>query len=85
MKTVLKDLTRIQVDPKELIFLNENAPTGFIALIRESLSDKKIYLSRDQVWRELTVLKKDYMEVVIHEARRILKALKGLEYVEETV
>lgn len=85
MRSSLKDLPKIEIDAREILFFKENAPTGFIALVREALSEKGVELSRDQVMRELTILKKEYIADVISEARRIIKALKGVEYDSEPV
>lgn len=76
-------MEKIQVDAREIIFFKENAPTGLVSLIIENLKEKGIEINRVQVHREITTIKKNYLKEVIFEARRLIKAIKGIEYKQE--
>lgn len=73
-------MEKIQVDAREIIFFKENAPTGLVSLIIENLKAEGVEINRVQVHREITTVKKVYLKPVIHEARRLIKAIKGVEY-----
>jgi len=73
-------MQKIEVDAREIIFIKENAPTALVSLIIESLETKNIKINRTQVHREITTIKKFYLKPVIEEARRLIKAIKGVEY-----
>lgn len=73
-------MEKIEVDAREILFFKENAPNSLVSLIMESLSEQGHELNRTQVWRELTTIKKSYLKIVIEEARRLIKAIKGVEY-----
>lgn len=67
----------MKVDARELVFLRENGPSNFSALISDNIG-----INRSTVNNELSRIKDNYNPVVINEARRLLKAIKGLEYSE---
>ena len=70
----------MRVDPEEILFMKEHAPTAFPRLVHEGLAAKGIKIRRERVYEELRSIKEDYREEVINEARRLLKAVKGIEY-----
>lgn len=72
----------MKVEVAELVFIQENAPTNFSQLIADNVG-----LHRSTVNNELNRLKKrgDYNDAIITEARRLLKAIKGLEYTPKCV
>lgn len=78
-------MEKIKVDEKEIIFFTKNAPKGFVSLILEGLAEKGIKTNRMQIHREITTIKKSYAKPVIQEARRLLKAIKGLEFKEHNI
>jgi hypothetical protein len=63
------------IDAREILFIRRNAPRGFYTLIAENLG-----VSRVKVKNELNLLKEDYDKNIVKEARRLLKAIKGIEY-----
>lgn len=67
----------MKVEAAELAFIKDNSPKGLPRLIAENIG-----VSRSTVLNELSRLKDDYNEEIINEARRLLKAIKGLEYAE---
>lgn len=67
------------INPKEILFIRSNAPWGLIKMVADNLGIKK-----SEVRRELYRLKDTYDERIIAEARRIVKAVNGAEYQEET-
>lgn len=69
----------MKVDVLELDFLRKNGPSNFVALISDNTG-----VNRSTVNNELSRIKDNYNEIVINEARRLLKAIKGLEYIPES-
>lgn len=65
------------INPKEILFIRNNAPFGFYSMIAKNLG-----LSRSTVVNELNRLKDSYDERIVAEARRIVKAVSGAEYQE---
>lgn len=65
----------MKIDVNELAFINQNKPHSFYSNV--SIATGR---SRGYVFQELTRVKEDYDDVVITEARKILKAVTGLEY-----
>lgn len=63
------------VDARELVFLRKNGPTNLAALVSE-----KTGVKRSSVNNELSRIKSDYNEAVINEARRLVKAINGVEF-----
>ncbi|TZF84550.1 hypothetical protein FW774_06065 [Pedobacter sp. BS3] len=65
----------MKVEADELVFFRENGPRNLAALIHETTG-----INRSTINNELTRIKSNYNPKVIGEARRIIKALKGIEY-----
>ena len=63
------------VDAREILFIRQNAPRGLYRMVADNLG-----LKRHKVRNELNRLKEEYDEQIVTEARRLLKATKGLEY-----
>ncbi|RKD18981.1 hypothetical protein BCY91_13980 [Pelobium manganitolerans] len=65
----------MKVDARELVFIRDNAPKNFAALISDTTG-----VPRSTVNNELSRIKRSYNEEVIKEARRLLKVIKGIAY-----
>lgn len=65
----------MKVDARELVFLKENGPQNMAAMISE-----KTGVNRSSVNNELSRIKSEYNEIVIAEARRLVKAFNGVEF-----
>lgn len=63
------------VDARELVFLRKNGPSNLAAMVSENTG-----INRSSVNNELSRIKNDYNETVITEARRLVKAFKGVEF-----
>lgn len=70
----------IAIDPKEILFIKENAPTGFPRMIVEALEAEGKKVDRVRVHKEISTIKDGYSIDIIQTARRLLKAIKGVEY-----
>lgn len=70
----------MKVDPEEILFMKDQAPKGFPRLVQEGLEAQGIVYRREFIYSELGSIKKSYNASVITEARRLLKAIKGVEY-----
>ena len=68
------------VDPKEILFIKENAPKGFPRMIVEALEAEGKNFDRVRVHKEISTIKDTYNVDVIHTARRLLKAVKNVEF-----
>ena len=68
------------VEPQEIIFIKENAPKAFPRLVQEGLEAQGITFRREYIYVELSSIKETYNPAIINEARRLLKAVKGVEY-----
>lgn len=78
----------MKVDAREILFFRENEPTAFSRVISESLKSQGLdglVTNRTFIHTEIRTLKGSYNEIVINEARRLLKAIKGVEYKPELV
>jgi hypothetical protein len=73
----------MKVDPQEIVFIKENAPKAFPRLVQEGLEAQGIEIRREYIYVELSSIKDTYNPDIINEARRLLKAVKGVEYVKE--
>lgn len=73
-------MEKTKLDPKEILFIHENAPNGFAALVHQNLVQSGYSINRMQVHRELFTHKREYLKPVIEEARRLLKAIKQVEF-----
>lgn len=65
----------MKIDVNELAFINQHKPHSFYSNVAIATGR-----SRGYVFQELTRVKENYDDVVISEARKILKAVTGLEY-----
>lgn len=63
------------VETSEILFIRKNAPRGLYRMVADNLG-----LDRSKVRNELNRLKEEYDPAIVKEARRLLKATKGLEY-----
>ncbi|MFD2962808.1 MULTISPECIES: hypothetical protein [Olivibacter] len=72
--------TTINVDAREILFIKEHAPKGFSRIIADSLQSEGITVDRVTVHKEISTLKTNYNKQVIETARRLLKAIKGVEF-----
>lgn len=66
---------KMVVDARELQFLRQNGPHNLAALV-----SKNVGVNRSSVNNELSRIKSDYNEVIINEARRLVKVINGVEY-----
>lgn len=73
----------MKVDPQEIAFIKQNAPKAFPRLVQEGLEAQGIKIRREYIYVELNTLKDSYNPDIIKEARRLLKAVKGVKYVKE--
>lgn len=73
----------MKVDPQEIIFIKENAPKAFPRLVQEGLEAQGITYHRTYIYVELSSIKESYKADIIMEARRLLKAVKGIEYISD--
>lgn len=73
-------MEKTKIEHEEILFFYRNAPLGFARIVHDNLRDAGISINRTQVHRELYTVKKEYLKPVISEARRVLKAIKGIEY-----
>lgn len=67
----------MKVDAREILFIKENAPHGFIAILA-----KKMNMKRSRVRSQLYLTKEDYPDDLIIQARHLLKETEGIEYTE---
>jgi restriction endonuclease Mrr len=79
MSTQLEN-TSITVSIEELDFMRRNAPKAFPRLITEALEAEGYKTSRVKVHQELVTLKDEYDVRIIETARRVLLAIKGVEF-----
>jgi len=73
-------MEKTKINHEEILFFYRNAPAGFARIVHDNLKDAGFSINRTQVHRELYTLKKDYLKPVIDEARRVLTAIKGIEF-----
>jgi len=69
----------MKVDARELVFIKQNAPSSLASLIAGNTGH-----NRSTVNNELARIKDEYNEDIITEARRLLKAIKGIEFSLDT-
>ncbi|NJI75861.1 hypothetical protein HCX49_21930 [Sphingobacterium kitahiroshimense] len=79
MNTQVENTSMI-VSIEELDFMRKNAPKAFPRLITEALEAQGYKTSRVKVHQELVTLKDEYDVRIIETARRILLAIKGVDF-----
>ncbi|WP_447767037.1 hypothetical protein [Sphingobacterium faecium] len=79
MNTEVKNTT-IKVSIEELDFMRKNRPKSFTTSICEALQTEGHKVNRVKVHQELTTLKDEYDERIIDAARRVLRAIKNVEF-----
>lgn len=72
----------ITIDPKEILFIKENSPKGFPRMISEALESEGKKIDRVRVHKEISTIKDTYNADIIHTARRLLKAVKNVEFTQ---
>lgn len=65
----------MKVDAREILFIRKNAPHGMMKTLSENTG-----MTYSKVRNEFATLKEDYPDELVNEARRLLKANKGIEY-----
>lgn len=83
MKAIAIEDQKTRVDAREILFIQKNKPKHIVSSIREALAEKGIKLNRNQISSDISTIKEEYRTVVIEEARRLIKALKGMEYIPD--
>lgn len=78
-------MEKTKLDPKEILFIHKHAPSGFASLVLDNLLEAGYTINRMQVHRELFTHKREYLKPVIDEARRLLKAIKNVEFSAQEV
>jgi len=68
------------VSYNEILFIKENAPKGFPAMIKEYLKARGIEKNRTNIHTEISTLKESYNEDIIKAARELLKTVKKVQY-----
>lgn len=71
---------RIEVSPLEIVFLYNNMTSTMKRMVADRLNENGLIAKRENIYRELQTLKKEYDAEIIFQARRILKEFKGLEF-----
>lgn len=66
------------VDPREIKFIRDKAPKGMMVTLAENIGMKY-----SRVRAEFYTLKDEYPDDMVIEARRLLLAIKGIEYKPE--
>lgn len=79
MNTQVENTSMI-VSIEELDFMRKNAPKAFPRLITEALEAQGYKTSRVKVHQELVTLKDEYDVRIIETARRVLLAIKGVDF-----
>lgn len=75
----------MKVNPQEIVFIKENAPKAFPRLVQEGLEAQGKIYRREYVYLELNTIKDSYVPDIINEARRLLKAVKGIEFKKDSM
>lgn len=68
----------MKVDAREILFIRQNAPKGMMRVLADNIG-----LPYSRVRAEIHTLKEDYPDNLVNEARRLLLAMKGLEYTDQ--
>ncbi len=68
------------VDPKEILFIRKHAPYGMLKIISNNIN-----MTYDELRKQFYMLKDEWPDELVLEARRLLKANTGLEYSAEKV
>lgn len=70
----------LQVEPEEVLFFYQHCDASIKNVVFDNLVKTHPNITKRLVDKELTKLKKNYNAAVIHEARRVLKAVKGVQF-----
>lgn len=65
----------MKVDANEMLFIKENMPHGMMKTLADNIG-----MEYNQVRNQFSTLKTEWPDELVIEARRLLKATKGLEY-----
>ncbi|MBP3944389.1 hypothetical protein J5U18_12645 [Sphingobacteriaceae bacterium WQ 2009] len=71
---------KIEVSPLEIVFFYNNMTSTMKRMVADRLNENGLSAKRENIYRELQTLKKEYDAEIITQARRILKEFKGLEF-----
>lgn len=65
----------MKVDANEMLFIRENTPHGMMKTLADNIG-----MPYNKVRNEFSTLKTEWPDDLVIEARRLLKAVSGLEY-----
>lgn len=68
----------MKVDAREILFIRQNAPRNLMRFVSDNTN-----IPYTKVRNEFFSLKDDYDQVIVIEARRLLKAISNIEYSPE--
>lgn len=66
------------VDPNEILFIRKNAPHGMLRTLSNNIG-----MPYEELRKKFYILKNEWPDELVNEARRLLKANTGLEYSAE--